>query len=215
MKLSRIQNKSIDELLKSFNELKNDDSKPIDNNKNSFQISIEKWNEEAKKPAHKIRIPRWMSNHIAEYNSSPITVDNIGLEMNDEKVKTQQGNWKLHEVKMKTPFFAFSRTVYLPNNDFLVIGGLNDIVKERPYFTDQVIKISEVVLSPLQNFYVANQMPFLIKPRGWFASIYHEEYVYVFGGFNYDDREIRFSERLNIPTSYKWERIQQMTQYRK
>lgn len=206
----------MDELLKSFHDYK--ESTQDDNyakDKGNFQIEIEKCNEEAKKPAQKIRIPRWLSNNIAEYSRSPITVDDIQSEGKEGSVKTKSGSWKLHEVKMKTNFFAFSRTTFLPNNEFLVIGGLNDIVKERPYFTDQVIKISEIVISPLQNFYVANQMPFLIKPRGCFATIYHDDYVYVFGGFNYDDREMRYSERLHIQSNYKWEKIHQMTQPRK
>lgn len=156
-----------------------------------------------------------MSNNIAEYCSTPLSVDDAESKNKDNPIKNQLGCWKLHEVKMKTHFFAFSRITYLPNNDFLVIGGLNDIVKERPYFTDQVIKISEIVPSPLQNFYVANQMPFLIKPRGCFATIYHEDYVYVFGGFNYDEREMRYWERLHVSSRYKWEKIHQMTKSRK
>ena len=76
MKLSRILNKSLDELLKSLNEIKPEESNDKNGN-NAFKINIEKWNEENKNPAHKIRIPRWMSNQVAEYNSTSLTVDDI------------------------------------------------------------------------------------------------------------------------------------------
>ncbi len=36
------------------------------------------------------------------------------------------GYWTLSEAKVKVPFFPFSRTLYLPNGDFVVLGGLND-----------------------------------------------------------------------------------------
>jgi len=60
-----------------------------------------------RKKAKRIRVPRWMSKNIAEYDMA-------------------NQYWTVSEAKTKISFHPFSRTVYLPDGDFLVIGGLND-----------------------------------------------------------------------------------------
>ncbi|CAI2386952.1 unnamed protein product [Moneuplotes crassus] len=142
----------------------------------------------------RIRIPRWMTKTIAEFV--------------DEE-------WKIHSINMKTHFFPFSRTVYLPNNDFLVIGGLNQIVEDKPKFSDQVLKVSEVIISPFQNFFTVNESPHMKRPRGCFASVFENGCVYVLGGFNYFDKELRACERLDTQGENKWEEIAKMTYSRK
>lgn len=124
--------------------------------------------------------------------------------------------WKIHEITMKSHFYPFSSTVYLPNNDFLVMGGLNDSIVDKPCFTDQVLKISEIIITPLENLYTVSEYPHMIRSRGCFASIYAFDYVYVFGGVNYDnEKEMRFCERINITNPIKWESIRKMNLSRK
>lgn len=162
------------------------------NKEAGIDIEVEKL--EHKIREDRIRIPRWMTKTIAEFV--------------DEK-------WEVHEVNMKTHFFPFSRTTYLPDNGFLVIGGLNQIVADKPKFSDQCLKVSEVVLNPFQNFYSVNEIAHLTRPRGWFSSVYEDGYVYVFGGYNYLDRELRSCERISIEPNSKWEEISKMTFPRK
>ena len=142
----------------------------------------------------KIRIPRWMTKTVAEF---------------------VEDKWEIHEINMKNHFFPFSRISYLPNSDFLVIGGLNQIVEDKPHFTDQVLKISEVVVSPFEHFYSANEIVNLNRPRGCFASVYEDGWVYVFGGFNYFDKEMRYCERFDTKNGNKWEELPKMTYPRK
>ena len=56
-----------------------------------------------------LRVPRWMSKSIAEYD----------LEL---------GYWKAVETRMDGYFFPFSRCVFLECGDIIVIGGLNNTV---------------------------------------------------------------------------------------
>ena len=57
--------------------------------------------------AERIRVPRWMSKNIAEFDLA-------------------NGYWTLSEAKIDHQFYPFSKTVYLPDGSFLVLGGLND-----------------------------------------------------------------------------------------
>jgi hypothetical protein len=99
--------------------------------------------------APSIIIPRWMGKEVAEL------ID---------------GEWKLEEVSMRGHFFPFSKIEYLSKNEFLVMGGLNDTVNDKPHFTDQVLKVTEVVVSPLKHFYAVNQVVNLNRHRGCFTS---------------------------------------------
>lgn len=162
------------------------------NKENGIDIEVETLENKIKD--NRIRIPRWLTKTVAEF-------------VNEK--------WEIHEVNMKTYFFPFSSTIYLPNNDFLVIGGLNQIVEDKPHFTDQVLKVNEIIVSPFQNFYSVNEIVNLNRPRGCFASVYEDGFVYVFGGFNYFEKELRFCERLNLKGENKWEEIQKMTYPRK
>ena len=63
----------------------------------------------------KIKIIRWLSRSIAEYDI-----------INDF--------WTASEAQINLPFLPFSATVYLPNQDLIVLGGLDDQVPNRPSF---------------------------------------------------------------------------------
>lgn len=54
-----------------------------------------------------LKIPRWLTKKVGLYD-------------------LDYDNWSAIDVKMELPFFPFSTTVYLPENEVLVIGGLND-----------------------------------------------------------------------------------------
>lgn len=63
----------------------------------------------------KVKVIRWLSKMIAEYD-------------------VQNDFWTATEAKTLTPFRPFSTTVYLPNQDLIVLGGLDDRVPNRPTF---------------------------------------------------------------------------------
>ena len=100
-------------------------------------------------------------------------------------------SWRITEIDMKTEFFLFASTVYLLNNEIMVIGGLNNAIEDKPSFSDHVIKITcNNDGTHTENEYNISKLPHMIRPRGCMASLYHEDYVYVFGGVNYDDSKI-------------------------
>jgi hypothetical protein len=49
--------------------------------------------------------------------------------------------WTPVEVKTDKIFLAFSRTVYLPNQDMIIIGGLDDSIPGKPGFSERAILI--------------------------------------------------------------------------
>ena len=175
----------INALLKNIHEMNKD---------KEFQFEIEKFEQKVREQDADIRIPCWMTKNVAEYANR---------------------SWKFFEVNMKHPFFAFSRVVYLPENQFLVIGGLNEIVEDKPHYSDQVLKVSEVVVSPLEHFYSVNQIAHLNRSRGWFACTTVGDTVFVFGGYNYYDREMPYWEKFNFKTDSKWTELAKMSAPRK
>ena len=50
--------------------------------------------------------------------------------------------------------------------------------------------------------------------RGCFAALYHEGFVFVFGGLNYIDKILRKCERYNIQED-KWDSLADMNEGRK
>ena len=70
----------------------------------------------------KIKIARWLTNKIAEYD---VTND----------------FWINQATDVKTPFSAFSAAVYLPGQDIAIVGGLDDSVPNKPSFRSSVTLI--------------------------------------------------------------------------
>jgi len=60
----------------------------------------------------KLRIVRWLSSKIGEYD-------------------IENDFWTSVDAQVKKPFLPFSRTVYLPNQDMLVLGGLSDEILNK------------------------------------------------------------------------------------
>lgn len=54
----------------------------------------------------------------------------------------------------------------------------------------------------------------MITKRGCFAAIYHEGYVFTFGGLNYTDKILKKCERYSIPDN-KWQSLADMNETRK
>ena len=65
----------------------------------------------------KIKIARWLTQKIAEYD---VTND----------------FWNMQNAETSIPFYAFSATVYLPSQDLIVIGGLDDKIPNKPTFSN-------------------------------------------------------------------------------
>lgn len=70
----------------------------------------------------KIKVIRWMSKTVAEYD---VTND----------------FWQSNEATVSQHFRPFSTTVYLPNQDLVVLGGLDDRVPNKPTFQASVFLI--------------------------------------------------------------------------
>eukprot|EP00347_Sterkiella_histriomuscorum_P008465 403344995 len=143
----------------------------------------------------KIKILRWLSKKIGEYD-----IDN--------------DYWQAVDAQVDRPFLAFSRTIYLPNQDMIVIGGLDDFIPNKPTFSAQCILISEVPLNSYDNLYVQNPLKSMISKRGCFAAIFHEGQIFVMGGLNYTEKILKKCERYNIAEN-KWETIADMCEPRK
>ena len=57
------------------------------------------------------------------------------------------------DAQMKSEFLPFSTSVYLPNQDIIVLGGLNDQNQNKPQFSSKCILITEVPLNSYDNLY--------------------------------------------------------------
>jgi hypothetical protein len=143
----------------------------------------------------KLRIVRWLSNKIGEYD-------------------IENDFWTSVNAQVKKPFLPFSRTVYLPNQDMMVIGGLNDEIPNKPTFSSQTLKITEVPVSVYDSMYVVNQKSSMQTKRGCFTGLYLHGYVFAFGGLNYTHKVLRYCEKYNVEKD-EWEEIAPMVQPRK
>jgi len=127
----------------------------------------------------KIKIARWLTNKVAEYDIS-----------NDF--------WSMQKAEIAQPFNAFSASVFLPSQDIAVIGGLDDTIPNKPAFTNKCMLIQEMPVDSYQNRYIEKQLPSMITKRGCMTAVFHEGYIYCFGGINYTDKVMKKCERLCV-----------------
>ena len=83
----------------------------------------------------KVKTIKWLSKKLMEYD-------------------IENDFWTPVEVKTDRIYLAFSRTVYLPNQDMIVIGGMDDSVPSKPIFTERALLIQEVPVNSYDNIYV-------------------------------------------------------------
>lgn len=83
----------------------------------------------------KVKTIKWLSKKLMEYD-------------------IENDFWTPVEVKTDRIYLAFSRTVYLPNQDMIVIGGMDDSVPSKPIFTERALLIQEVPVNSYDNVYV-------------------------------------------------------------
>ena len=143
----------------------------------------------------KLRIVRWLSKNIGEYD-------------------IENDFWNSVESKISKPFLPFSRTVYLPNQDMIVMGGLNDEIPNKPTFSSHVFKITEVPINVYDSAYVAKQKSNMITKRGCFSALYQFGFVFAFGGLNYTHKIMRYCEKYDVDNDI-WEEIAPMVEPRK
>jgi hypothetical protein len=143
----------------------------------------------------KLRIVRWLSTKIGEYD-------------------IENDFWDSVNAQIKKPFLPFSRTVYLPNQDMIVMGGLNDEIPNKPTFSAHALKITEVPVNIYDSMYVTKQMNNMVTKRGCFTAIYQYGFVFVFGGLNYTHKVLRYCEKYDIEND-QWEEIAPMVEPRK
>ena len=79
--------------------------------------------------SRKIRIPRWCTRLIAEYEIGQLC--KFILNQIDNKF------WMSTETKSDTIFYPFSAFVYLSNKSIMIMGGLNDGVKTQKHITSK------------------------------------------------------------------------------
>lgn len=63
-------------------------------------------------------------------------------------------------------------------------------------------------------------LPSLITRRGCFPSVYHEGYLYCFGGLNYTDKIMKKCERICLiddaeGVKHRWHEVADMKEFRK
>jgi len=68
-----------------------------------------------------------------------------------------------------------------------------------------------------QNRYIERQLPSMITKRGCMTAVFHEGYIYCFGGINYTDKVMKKCERLCMLDEAKdsWQKIAEMRECRK
>ena len=130
----------------------------------------------------KIKVVRWLSNLIGEYD---VTND----------------FWTVADANVSQPFRPFSTTVYLPNQDLMVIGGLDDMIPNKPTFQASAFIIQEQPVNSYENIYREKRLPDMIERRGCAAALYHEGYIYVIGGLNYTEKCLKKCERYKLVMS--------------
>ena len=135
----------------------------------------------------KIKIARWLTSKVAEYDIC-----------NDF--------WSMRKAETTHPFNAFSASVFLPSQDIAVIGGLDDSVPNKPSFTNKCLFVQELPVDSYQNRYVEKPVASMITKRGCMTAVYHEGYIYCFGGINYTDKVMKKCERLCVvdEASHQW-----------
>ena len=83
---------------------------------------------------------------------------------------------------MDLPFFSFSTAVYTPNKNIYVIGGLNDLISDKPTFSARTVRVKEVPLNFIESKFEVREMEVMRLKRGCHASVYLNEKIYTFGG---------------------------------
>ena len=96
----------------------------------------------------------------------------------------------------------------------IVIGGLDDSNVQKPTMSERALLIQEVPINSYDNMYVQTTLKSMLINRGCCTAIYHEGFVYAFGGVNTPDKAMRKCERYNIETD-DWKRIPDMLGPRK
>jgi hypothetical protein len=83
----------------------------------------------------KIKTVKWLTKKLMEYD-------------------IENDYWTPVEVKCDKIYYAFSRAVYLPNQDMMVMGGLDDSIPDKPTFSERTILIQEVPINSYDNSYI-------------------------------------------------------------
>ena len=86
----------------------------------------------------------------------------------------------------------------------------------KPVFLNTAFLVKEVKLTSVErmSYFIPEQLPSMFTKRGCFATIYHEGFVYVFGGINYSDRIMSKCEKYSVKDKI-WNLIANMKLVRK
>lgn len=115
---------------------------------NKYEIpKFEEGNRSQSQPQRKIRLTKWKSDKVMEYN--------IGTK-----------NWILTDTQIKPDVKQFSCTVFFPNQEMIVLGGLDQEGSDQEKFTSKVYSLYEVGDSPINKVYFSDQLMSMITPRG-------------------------------------------------
>eukprot|EP00347_Sterkiella_histriomuscorum_P013022 403366312 len=143
----------------------------------------------------KIRIVRWKTKKIAEF-------------------ELDTHLWTLTDAQVSQIFLPYSRSVYLPNQDLVNLGGLDDSIPSKPHFTQTCEMLSQVSFNDDENLYVPTPLHQMRKGRGCFSACYHDEFIYVLGGVNMEEGVLSYCEKYDTEKDI-WYEIKDLTVPRK
>ncbi|CAI2361465.1 unnamed protein product [Moneuplotes crassus] len=130
------------------------------------------------KPNKKIRLTKWKSDKVMEYDVS-------------------NKKWILTDTHIKPDVKQFSSTVFFNNLEMMVLGGLDPDAEGDEHFTSKVYSLNEVGDTPLNKVYFSDQLMSMITPRGCFCTTILDDKILAIGGLNDTERILNKCELYN------------------
>ena len=138
----------------------------------------------------RIRVPRWLSQEIAEYD-------------------IQNDFWSIRSIPNEIP--PFSTTIY-GDKVIGIAGGLDDNNPSKPSFMSQFFIIKLTAESLYRTKYEVQNCSDMITKRGCATGVFHYGHFYIFGGLNYVSKILKSCEKF---CDSKWASIADMKECRK
>ena len=132
----------------------------------------------------KIRLTKWKSNKIMEYD-----------------IDTKK--WFLTDTHIQPDVKRFSYTVFFPNQQMVVLGGVDPEESESEKFTSKVYSLYEVGDNKINKMYFSDQLLGMITPRGCFTAVCFDEMILVMGGINTTERVLNKCE-MYVKANNTW-----------
>lgn len=138
----------------------------------------------------KIKIPRWLSQDIAEYDF-------------------QNNFWSMRTIPNEIPPFS---TAIFGEKLIGIAGGLDDSSSSKPQFVNKFFIIKLTAESLYRTKYDVEICSDMNTKRGCATGVFHHGNFYIFGGLNYVNKILKSCERFS---NKKWTSIADMKESRK